>query len=368
MSSLFGGNSGFLVTVLYVILFVGSTFIFLFYGQRMQAYTALREVKGGLEKLSGLSNRSKKEALDYLVVNCKVPKDEQSRIEQKLEYFTIMPVDMDPSGLVGKVEHVFVTQDDRMRKELAQMAPQADRIQLSVAQNILEIASSLNQVFKLVRHLFLQSQKTKSYIMVVQLQMIMPMLLQQADALFGSIDTLKQGQPIGDGIGAMIAGKFMQGKPKETLELETVYAKTEYKGRNLLVLKAEGPMAVVGRVHLGVEKLLATNKVKCLIMLDAALKLEGDNTGEIIEGIGAAIGGIGFERFRIEKAATAADIPMYAVVIKESLTDAISVMTKEIAASSEKGIAIIQRIIEEKTQEGDAVLIVGVGNTLGVGQ
>ncbi len=336
----------------------------------MQAFAALREVKTGVEKIRVLREKSKKEALDYLIVDCKVPKEVQPRIEQTLEYFTIMPVAMDPNGLVGKVGHVVTLQDDRMRDEIRRMAPQADRIQVSVAQNILEVATSLNQIFKIVRHFYIQGQKTKSYFILVQLQMIMPILLQEADALFGAIDAFKQAQPIGDGVGAMVAGKFMLGKEKVGIERETVYSKTEYKGRNLLVLKAEGPMGVVGRPHIGVEKLMSDtkNKVDSLIMIDAALKLEGEHTGEIAEGIGAAIGGIGVEKFRIEKAAVGADIPMYAVVVKQSLIDVISVMNKEIAEASEKAVAVVQRIIEEKTKEGDTVLIVGVGNTLGVAQ
>ena len=54
--------------------------------------------------------------------------------------------------------------------------------------------------------------------------------------------------------------------------------------------------------------------------------------------------------------------------MKESLVYAISTMLKEIAEASDKMVAVIHRIIEEKTKEGDTVLIVGVGNTLGVGQ
>ncbi|MHB1868533.1 MAG: DUF1512 family protein, partial [Nitrososphaerales archaeon] len=111
-----------------------------------------------------------------------------------------------------------------------------------------------------------------------------------------------------------------------------------------------------------------SQKINALIMVDAALKLEGENTGEVAEGIGAAIGGIGVEKFRIEKASVDADIPMYAVVVKESLIDAISVMKKEIAEASDKTVAVIQRTIEEKTKEGDTILIIGVGNTLGVSQ
>lgn len=58
---------------------------------------------------------------------------------------------------------------------------------------------------------------------------------------------------------------------------------------------------------------------------------------------------------------------MYAVVVKQSLVDAISVMLKEIAEASDKVVAVVQRITEEKTKEGDTILIVGVGNTLRVG-
>jgi hypothetical protein len=367
---LLGNNSGLLSTLIYVILFVGSTFLFLFWGPRMQVFTVLREVKTNMEKLNGLKDKSKKEALDYLMVNCKAPKESAQRLDQTLEYFTIMPVDMDPGGIVGKVEHVITLQDDRMREEIRRMAPQADQIQVSVAQNILEVATSLNQIYKIVRHFYIQGQKTKSYYILVQLQMIMPMIIQEADALVSAIDAFKEAQPIGDGLGPMVAGKFMLGKQKTTIERETVYVKTDYKGRTLFVMKAEGPMGTVGKPHLGVEKILQdpANNVKTLIMVDAALKLEGENTGEIAEGIGAAIGGIGVEKFRIEKAATDRDIPMYAVVVKQSLIDAISVMKKEIAEASDKVVAVVQRIIEEKTKEGDSVLIIGVGNTLGVAQ
>ena len=48
-------------------------------------------------------------------------------------------------------------------------------------------------------------------------------------------------------------------------------------------------------------------------MIDAALKLEGEKTGDIAEGIGVAIGGIGVEKFRIEAQTVKAGVPMYAV-------------------------------------------------------
>src|SRR5487761_861107 len=364
---LFGTGNNPISLIVYILLTVVSFAVVFMYGQRIQAYTALRDVRTNLEKLQGLKDKSRKEAIDYMNTNMKAPKDAQQRVDQVLEYFTIMPVDMDPTGIVGKIEHVTSQQDDRIRAELKSIAPQADPVQLSVEQNILEVATSLNMLFKIVRHFYIQGQKTKSIYIIVQLQMILPMVIQEADALTSAIEAFKLAQPIGDGLGPMVAGKLMVGKEKTTVERETVYAKNEYKGRSIFALKAEGPMGTVGRPHVGVEKIIAdpANKISTIIMIDAALKLEGENTGEVAEGIG---GGIGTEKFRIEAAATQKDIPMYAIVVKQSLIDAISVMRKEIAEATDKVLERVYRVIEEKTKEGDTVLIVGVGNTLGVAQ
>ena len=330
----------------------------------------LGDVQKGLTKLQTLRENSRKELVDYVTNVCKASPGSQTRIDQALEYFTIMPVTLDPRGVVNKVEHVIRTQDDRVREELKAIAPQADQIQISVAQNMLEVASSLNSFFKIVRHLFIMGKKTKSLFLIVQLQIVLPTMIQQSEALFNALEAFKSAQPIGDGLGPMVAGKLMFGIEKVAIEKETVYSKTQYKGRSLYVLKAEGPMGTVGKPHTGVEKLVgnAENNIKSIIMVDAALKLEGEKTGEIAEGVGAAIGGVGVERSKIEDAATKKDIPVFAIVVKQSLVDAISVMTKDIAESVPKVIERIYRLLEEETKEGDAVVIIGVGNTLGVAQ
>ena len=43
-------------------------------------------------------------------------------------------------------------------------------------------------------------------------------------------------------------------------------------------------------------------------------------------------------------------------------------MKKEIAESADEVEERIKRIIEEETEKGENVLLVGVGNTIGVGQ
>ena len=178
------------------------------------------------------------------------------------------------------------------------------------------------------------------------------------------------GQPIGDGIGPMIVGKMMLGKEKRLAAKETVWAESEYNGRQVYLLKAEGPTGTVGRPGEAINR-LATDlgmKVDAIIMIDAALKLEGEKTGDVAEGIGAAIGGIGVEKFQIEEVATRLNIPVYAVIVKQSVQDAITIMRKEIAASFDKVTNVVHSVIDERTTTGQSVLVIGVGNTLGVGQ
>ena len=105
-----------------------------------------------------------------------------------------------------------------------------------------------------------------------------------------------------------------------------------------------------------------------IIMVDAASKLEGEKTGEVAEGVGAAIGGTGVDKFQIEEVASKHKIPVYAVLVKEGELDVMATMKKEIKDAVQRSVGIVRRIIEERTKEGDKVLLAGIGNTLGIGQ
>ena len=102
--------------------------------------------------------------------------------------------------------------------------------------------------------------------------------------------------------------------------------------------------------------------------LDRICKMMSEqfNQNDVDIVLGAAIGGIGVDKFKIEEAATNNNIPVYAIVIKQTLVEAISIMTKDIAESVDSVHDIINRIIDERTKPNDKVIIVGVGNTIGV--
>jgi hypothetical protein len=346
---------------------------FMMYAQKFQSRIILGEVSKSLVKLKTMRENARKEAIDYVKSVLKISStvsDPVAGIDRFLEYFTILPVDLDPNGLVNKLDHIMRTRDDRVRAEIKKLCLGAGDQEISKIENILEAATALNLIYKVVRHYYLMGKRTTSMFVLVQLQMVMPLLLEEAEALQKAISAFKRGQPIGDGIGPMVVGKMMFGKEKKLAARETVYTEDEYKGRKLYLLKAEGPAGTVGRPGEAITRLIGDLgiKIDTIIMIDAALKLEGENTGDVAEGIGVAIGGIGVEKYQVEEVASLFNIPIYAIIVKQSVQDAITIMRKEIANAFERVTNTVYSVIEDRTSEGQSVMVIGVGNTIGVAQ
>ncbi len=373
LEGLFGGKEGFDPSnpMMWVyIISIATIPFFMMYAQKFQSRIILNDISKSLVKLKTMRENARKEAINYVKGAVKPSSDPATGVDRFLEYFTIMPVDLDPSGIVRKLDHIMRTRDERLRAEVKKLCGGASDQEVSKIENILEAATALNMIYKVVRHFYLMGKRTTSMFVLVQLQMVMPLLLEEAEALQNAIGAFKRGQPIGDGIGPMVVGRMMLGKEKKLAARETVYSEEEYRGRKLYLLKAEGPSGTVGRPGEAMMRLVGDLgiKVDAIIMIDAALKLEGEKTGEVAEGIGAAIGGIGVEKYQIEEVATKFDIPVYAVIVKQSVQDAITIMRKEIADAAEKVANTVYSVIEDKTAEGQSVIVVGVGNTLGVSQ
>ena len=350
-----------LVWILPIILFV-------FYGQRIQLQVTSGEIKKAIKKLDGYRTEARTELVDYFKKNMNPKGDPSEKIDRFLEYFTIMPVDMDPNGIVEKVRHTVRAREDYSREHVKSIASDFDDIKLSRVLTLLEIATSLHMIYKIINHMFLTAKKQNNYPLILPLQMILPFIMEEAEAITKAIPAFKQGQPVGDSIGPMVVGRMMLDAKKETIAFETVFSEKEFDERKLLLLKAEGPASTVGRPGDAVEAIVAKNKPDIIIMVDAALKMEGEDSATVAQGFGAAIGGIGTERFQIEEIATKNKIPIFAIVVKQSVKEAITLMTKEIAYQAENVRTQIEEMIHENTKPGQTVLLIGVGNTIGVPQ
>ena len=194
------------------------------------------------------------------------------------------------------------------------------------------------------------------------------MIMEEAEAYFSFIDAFKQEKPIGDGVGPLVASKLMGDASTREVADDTVAAEVAIEGRKVVVTRAKGPGGTVGKAGDALAKLIKDykGKVTLIVMVDAGLKLEGEDSGYVVEGVGAAIGGVGVEQFKIEELAAKQGIPVYAMIVRQSLKEVLSPMTDVLTSSVDEVVKRLGRVIRERTKEGAVVLVVGVGNTIGI--
>jgi hypothetical protein len=207
---------------------------------------------------------------------------------------------------------------------------------------------------------------------IMQIHMILPMIVREIEAYSHALHAFKDGIPIGDTVGPLVAARLMHGHEWSDIAKDMVVADVPYNGRTLVVTKAKGPGGSVGKPGDAIENILnnrkGSKKVDAVIMIDAAGKLEGEPTGGIAEGVGAAIGGIGVEKHKIEEAVKKHDLPMYAIAIKQDISHVVAPMVEELYTACDTAVETVKRMVDQKTKEGDTILIAGIGNTVGVAQ
>ncbi len=361
-----GDILGWVFQLIWIIVFV----IFMFYGQRIQTTIMLREIEASLRKLKLMRDKGRDIAITNIKDLGKPSEDPASRVDRILEHIDIGPVSLDPSGIIVRLEHIMDVRELRFKDEARLMAPAADETQINNLTNTLEAALALNQIYKIVRHFYLMGKKTLSLYTIMQLQMILPMVMKESEAFASALRAFTLGQPIGDGAGALVAAKLMYGKEKQVLDQDNVIAEVPLEGRTAYVVKAKGPGGNVGKPGEAIKHVLKKKKgkVAMVILIDAAQKLEGEKPGEVVEGIGVAIGGPGVDKYKVEEIATKYKVPINAVLIKEGIGDVVATMRKEIFEGAQEATARVRRLILENTKEGDAVIIAGIGNTMGIAQ
>ena len=347
------------------------TFISLYLTPHMlglQARMGLGQLRKSVSELERCAKESRRVALGTITKYGKPKRDIEKEFDNMLEFFAIEPVSEDPAGVLRRLEHVLDVRKRRFEGAVAYLAPKADRESAANLEMTLEGAMASYTLFRLVRHLTLLAEKTKSVQLVMLIQMNIPFLKEYAKAFVEATKAFAAGKPIGDGVGAMTAAKLMgKAKCREPVE-DTIYAETDLEGRKLLIVKAKGPGGRVGKPGELIKRLIQKRRVSRIIMIDAAGKLEGEVSGQVIEGVGAAIGGPPTEKYKIEEIAVARKIPVDAIVIKESFKEAIRPLNKRLVHGVDVAVERVKRAIKERTKLGDTVIVAGIGNTIGIGQ
>ncbi len=342
--------------------------LFIFYGQRIQLLVTSGEIKKSIKKLDEYGNASLERTISYVRGLEGAGPDAEGRIRIMADYFTIPPVDMDPAGLVAKVRHVVRSREELTRGQVNAMIGEGDAVRTATVQTLLELTASLRLVHRMMNHMYLTAKRQNNYPLILPLQMMLPFVMEEAEAMRDAMGTFAGNQPVGDAAGPMAVGLMMRDLPKRMAAYQTVCAETRVRGRRVMLVKAEGPAPVVGRLDEALLGILEDTEPAAVIMVDAALKMEGEESGVVSRGFGAAMGGTGAERFRIEEAAAGRNVPVYSVVVKQSVREAVTLMSEAVyGAVGEASRAVLDIIQNDIPGDGD-VIVIGVGNTGGVGQ
>ncbi len=347
------------------IIWLGLFFLLIGLYPKYLLYKMIAEMEALVEKLADYTKDSSKIVKRVAQKKGKTEKDPMPQIHRIMDFFVIPPVDLDPYGILNKLEYIIDKAEDRFEFVSAEIAPRADSVWKANINSLLKGTVGLNMLTKMLRHYVEFAKKTGNLQIAMLIHMQLPILKKVAKAQMEGVKAISKGKPIGDGIGPLVAASLMT-KKAQTVEKEMVYTQTRIANRKVHVLKADGPGANLGKIGEAVKKIAKKNRVKKIITIDASLKLEGEKTGTVSEGVGAAIGDPGPEKSKIEAAAIELKIPLEAIIIKMSIEEAISPLTKNISSSVKKALEYIEGSVK-MTGPKDEVLIVGVGNTCGIG-
>ncbi len=357
ISQLFGDS---ITNIVWFLLFILLAFLY----PRLMIAQMLFKLEQTAQMLEDFTLKAK--GIVIRKISKKPKKELKDAISNFLEFFMIEPVSLDPFGIIKKIEHIINLSEKKFKYFVSRIAPKLNSEEKANLVMGLSGAISLNQIAKIVRHYVELIRKTKNLQLAFILQMQLPLIERISKALLKGTEALTNGWPVGDGAGALVAAHLIGKEKVREIEEDTVIAKRKIKNKQVYILKAKGPGGRLGKIGRAVEKIVKRERIAKIITIDAALKLEGEKTGEIAEGIGVAIGGIGVDRAYIEEIASKKNIPLDSIIIKMSQEEAIQPIRKEILASIPKVLEIVERNIEE-TKEKGKILIVGVGNTAGIG-
>lgn len=337
--------------------------IFIVFGPRIMTTQAVLKLEREVYVLEDIANKSKN-----LVIH-KISKKPDKKLKESvsgfMNFFAISPVGTDPYGIIKKLDHVVKRSDRRLLYFTNEIAPSYSHIEKMNIKGALTGAITTHTIAKIVRHYLELVKKYNLYQLAMVVQMQIPLIMRISKASMGATHAFIDGVPIGDGIGPLVTASLMKGRINVFEKEEFAVSKTRMEGKDVWVCKASGPGASTGYPGKFLIKFLKRNKIDRIITIDAALKLEGEKTATIAEGVGVAMGGIGVDRYEIEEIAVKKNIPLDAIAIKVSDEDALKPMKKVIFDS----VPRVQKVLTRNIKRGkrrEKILVMGVGNTCGV--
>lgn len=361
-----GGNTGFLGIILNVLIFAA---FFMFVLPRIM----LAHIKSKAQGAAELLETNAEEAED-LFLNGITPQPTEEMREQMQPMKNMVvspPTDLDPAGLVPKLENLLDFSDDKMEHFVEELADrELDDEELNDLAMAFKGVYGCQQIYVITRHFKELIEKSGNFLLSYQLgqmlQMVLPFYQEVAEAQRDATEAFVNGIPIGDAVGPMVAAKFIEDteEPGEAAE-DVITAEEEVDGTTVHVVKSKGPGARLGKYGEAIEQVIADNDVERILFVDAGMRYEGEGTGTVVDGAGVMMGGPGVEKYKIEEVAEEHDVPLDGMIVKQTAAQASQPMHSKIYEAVPEAVDRAKEILTGGDE--DEVMLVGVGNTCGIG-
>ena len=335
-------------------------FIFIVIYPRIMLSQMIWKIEQSARRLEEMSEKSNvmcaKRANSYT-------KETREKIDDFTDFFLVEPSSLDPYGIVQKIDQLIRQTEERFTEFVDEHASDKSKIERQQLNYALRASIGLRQIAKIVRHNVELAKKFKNLQIAMIIQLQLPIIEKIAESELKGAEAFLNGWPVGDSIGPMVAASLID----ESMEIAegSVAGHTKIEGRECFVLKAKGPEPHLGRTDDAINRLMKKHNFARVITIDAGLKLEGEQTGRVAEGVGFAMGGYS-QRELIENTLLPKKKPIDGIVIKVGLFDAIAPMPKEVMDSMPKVHESIKRAVK-RAKPKEKVLIIGVGNSCGIG-
>ena len=354
---MFGGVFDIISFVLFIVL--------IFFFPKIMLYQILSLLNSKVASYEEMTTKAQKIILKKIDKKTKLTnKQLKASIDRVMETFVVEPDTIDPNGIAKKIRYITNRHDKKLDLFVDDITKGFSKEYKKNLSASITHTIGLYQVTKIIKHYIELVKQTKNFQIGMILQMQLPFIDKEMKALYSSIPALINNIPVGDCIGPLYAANIIGDSKTEEITEGTVVAKKKIKGKEIFILKADGPGANLGNIDEAIKKIVAKNKIDKIITIDASGALESEKTGSVAEGVGFAMGPRGAERFFAETFLTNKNIPVDGVIVKMKPEQALMPMKKEIKEALPLVDEAVWRSMKEVKKK---VIIVGVGLTVGVG-
>lgn len=320
----------------------------------------LIKIEKSAKKIEEMDKAGKKKVLRK--ISDSPSKEVKDAVDRFSDFFVSVPSSIDPYGIVRKLDKTIRDMEGRFTAFVDEVVPKSkDKKYIDYG---MRASISVHQISKIVNHILGLAKKYRNLQMAMVLQMQLPLIERIAEAEVKATEAFLEAQPIGDSVGPMVAAELI-GDTKPTVKGDTAFARKKIGGKECIIVKAHGPEPNLGTGTMVdiVNGIIKKEKIATLITIDAAGKLEGEKTGSVSEGVGFVMRDSP-HRYLMEEVAIPKTLSLEGIVVKMASEEASEPMRKSIRDAVPDALKAVERSVGRAKGR---ILIIGVGNTCGVG-